>query len=110
MKRKLLSTLLSVAMVATLLVGCGTKAAETTDTKEEVTEEATEEATEAADDTAEAGGKIGVAMPAKDLQRWNQAGTNMKAELEAAGYEVDLQYASNDIQTQVSQIETTVNC
>ena len=108
MKRKLLSTLLSVAMVATLLVGCGTTATETTDTKEEVTEEATEEATEVADDTAEAGGKIGVAMPTKDLQRWNQDGTNMKAELEAAGYEVDLQYASNDIQTQVSQIENMI--
>ena len=39
------------------------------------------------------------------LQRWNQDGANMKAELEAAGYEVDLQYASNDVQTQVSQIE-----
>ena len=32
-----------------------------------------------------------------------------KAELEAAGYEVDLQYASNDIATQVSQIENMIN-
>ncbi len=48
-------------------------------------------------------------MPAKDLQRWNQDGSNMQAELEAAGYEVDLQYASNDIATQVSQIENMVN-
>ena len=43
--------------------------------------------------------KVGVSMPTKDLQRWNQDGDNMKAELEAAGYEVDLQYASNDVQT-----------
>ena len=60
--------------------------------------------------TTEAGtGKIGVAMPTKDLQRWNQDGENMKAELEAAGYEVDLQFASNDINTQVSQIENMIS-
>ncbi len=32
-----------------------------------------------------------------------QDGSNMQAGLEAAGYEVDLQYASNDIATQVRQ-------
>ncbi|HHX62383.1 MAG TPA: sugar ABC transporter substrate-binding protein [Epulopiscium sp.] len=51
---------------------------------------------------------IGVAMPTKDLQRWNQDGANMKSELEAAGYEVDLQYANNEIATQVSQIENMI--
>ena len=54
------------------------------------------------------GVKIGVSMPTKDLQRWNQDGANMKAQLEAAGYKVDLQYAANDIPTQVSQIENMV--
>lgn len=54
------------------------------------------------------GGKIGVAMPTKDLQRWNQDGENMKKELESAGYKVDLQYANNDIATQVSQIENMI--
>jgi putative multiple sugar transport system substrate-binding protein len=33
----------------------------------------------------------------------------MQAELEAAGYEVDLQFASNDVQTQVSQIENMIS-
>ena len=55
------------------------------------------------------GEKIGVSMPTKDLQRWNQDGDNMKAELEAAGFEVDLQYASNDVQTQLSQIENMIS-
>lgn len=54
------------------------------------------------------GGVIGVAMPTQDLQRWNQDGENMKAELEAKGYEVDLQYAGNDVATQVSQIENMI--
>ena len=54
------------------------------------------------------GVKIGVSMPTKDLQRWNQDGANMKAQLQKAGYKVDLQYAANDIPTQVSQIENMV--
>jgi len=48
---------------------------------------------------------VGVAMPTKDLQRWNQDGENMKNMLEKAGYKVDLQYANNDIAMQTSQIE-----
>ncbi len=51
---------------------------------------------------------IGVSMPTKDLQRWNQDGSNMKTQLEKAGYSVDLQYAANDIPTQVSQIENMI--
>ena len=56
----------------------------------------------------ESKGLIGVAMPTQDLQRWNQDGENMKAELEAKGYTVDLQYAGNDVATQVSQIENMI--
>ena len=52
---------------------------------------------------------VGVAMPTKDLQRWNQDGDNMKKTLEAAGYQVDLQYGANDIPTQVSQIENMIS-
>jgi len=52
--------------------------------------------------------KVGVSMPTKDLQRWNQDGANMKADLEKAGYQVDLQYAANDINTQISQIENMI--
>ncbi len=56
----------------------------------------------------ESKGLIGVAMPTQDLQRWNQDGENMKAQLEEKGYEVDLQYAGNEVQTQVSQIENMI--
>ena len=54
------------------------------------------------------GDLVGVAMPTQDLQRWNQDGENMKEQLEAAGYSVDLQFAANDIPTQVSQIENMI--
>lgn len=53
-------------------------------------------------------GKVGVAMPTQSLQRWNQDGENMKKELEAAGFEVDLQYANNEVATQVSQLENMI--
>ena len=93
MKKKLLSVLLSTAMVASLLVGCGSSAA-TDDSAAADDSAATDAAaTDTADDSAATddsasageGGFVGVAMPTKDLQRWNQDGSNMQAELEAAG-------------------------
>jgi putative multiple sugar transport system substrate-binding protein len=51
---------------------------------------------------------IGVAMPTQSLQRWNQDGANMKALLEAKGYRVDLQFANNDINTQIQQLENMI--
>jgi putative multiple sugar transport system substrate-binding protein len=51
---------------------------------------------------------VGVAMPTKSLQRWNQDGENMKKALEAAGYTVDLQYAEDKVENQVSQVENMI--
>jgi putative multiple sugar transport system substrate-binding protein len=48
-------------------------------------------------------------MPTKDLQCWNQDGENMQKSLEAAGYTVDLQYASNDVQQQLNQVTNMIN-
>ncbi|MDR2529602.1 MAG: sugar-binding protein [Synergistaceae bacterium] len=54
--------------------------------------------------------KVGVSMPTQSLQRWNQDGSNMKRQLEAAGYEVDLQYAGdNEVPLQVSQLENMIS-
>ena len=55
------------------------------------------------------GQKVGVSMPTKDLQRWNQDGENMKNMLEEAGYQVDLQFASNDVQQQLNQVTNMIN-
>lgn len=54
------------------------------------------------------GKKIGVAMPTQSSQRWIQDGGNMKTKLEALGYTVDLQYAEDDVQAQVSQLENMI--
>jgi len=52
---------------------------------------------------------VGISMPTQDLQRWNQDGANMKEKFEAAGFKVDLQYANNEVATQVSQIENMIS-
>ncbi|MFC4909412.1 multiple monosaccharide ABC transporter substrate-binding protein [Actinomadura gamaensis] len=54
------------------------------------------------------GALVGVTMPTKQSERWIRDGQNVKAGLEKLGYKVDLQYAENDIPTQVSQIENQI--
>jgi putative multiple sugar transport system substrate-binding protein len=56
---------------------------------------------------AQAAGKglIGVAMPTQSSTRWISDGNSIKAALVKLGYTVDLQYAEDDIPTQVSQLE-----
>ena len=50
---------------------------------------------------------IGVSMPTQSLQRWNQDGHNLEAQLEAAGHKVEPLYAGdNDIPTQVARSRT----
>ena len=103
--KKILSIFLATLMMFSL-VACGSSS-----TQAPQTEAAAETKADSAPATTPApAGKvrIGVAMPTKDLQRWVQDGDNMKAELEKAGYEVDLQYAANDVQTQVGQIENMI--
>lgn len=54
------------------------------------------------------GKTVAIAMPTQSSERWINDGGNMKAKLEALGYEVLLQYAEDDPQQQVSQIENFV--
>jgi putative multiple sugar transport system substrate-binding protein len=63
-----------------------------------------------ADDSAvdNSGATVGVAMPTQTSERWIADGANVKRELEDRGYEVDLQFANDDIPTQVSQIENMI--
>ncbi|WP_460356011.1 multiple monosaccharide ABC transporter substrate-binding protein [Actinoallomurus acanthiterrae] len=54
------------------------------------------------------GALIGVTMPTKSSERWIHDGDNLKSSLEKLGYKVDLQYAENDIPTQVNQVENQI--
>ncbi|MCL3863077.1 multiple monosaccharide ABC transporter substrate-binding protein [Actinotalea sp. K2] len=58
--------------------------------------------------TTEGGGTVGVAMPTQSSERWIADGANVKEQLEALGYQVDLQYAEDDIPTQVNQIDNMI--
>src|SRR5690349_24673840 len=57
---------------------------------------------------AEDKGLVGVLMPNKTSQRWINDGDAVKSQLEALGYTVDLQYAQDDIQNQLSQLENEI--
>ena len=113
--KKALSVLLAATM-AFSLAACGgssapattaapaapaeTTAAAAAETKAEETKAdaaATEAATEAAAAATGEGKKIGVAMPTQSSERWINDGANMKKQLEEKGYEVDLQYAEDDV-------------
>lgn len=88
--RKMLALVLSCIMVLAI-AGCGSSGGDK------------------AASTAKSGGKkIGVAMPTQSSQRWIQDGKNMKEKLEKLGYTVDLQYAEDDVQAQVSQLENMI--
>jgi putative multiple sugar transport system substrate-binding protein len=54
------------------------------------------------------GALIGVTMPTRSSERWIGDGDNLKKQLEAKGYKVDLQYAEDKIPTQVSQLENQI--
>lgn len=106
-RKRFISFLLAIAMVLSLTAcgGGGDKPKE-----EGKTSEQTESKTE---DKKEPAGaieikKVGIAMPTKDLQRWSQDGENLKTKLEEKGIQTELQFANNDIGTQVSQLENMI--
>jgi len=58
---------------------------------------------------ASAGGLIGIAMPTKSLERWNNDGTHLEELLKAAGYTTSLQYADNKVDQQITQLQNMIN-
>lgn len=104
---------LSVAIAASALVvaACGGGAATPAPTTAPVESAAatTAPASEApVESQAVAGGLVGIAMPTKSSARWIADGDNLVKSLQALGYETDLQYAEDDIPTQLSQVENMI--
>lgn len=94
MKKKVLGVIsMMVVMLSMTLAGCGQGAASTG---------------ESVDKTESNGMKVGVAMPTQSSERWIRDGENMKEQLEALGYQVDLQYAEDDVAAQTQQLETMI--
>lgn len=81
------------------------------ETDAETTDETGGDETGGDETTGEAtgdGGLIGVAMPTETSERWIADGAAVREGLEAAGYEVSLQYAADDIPTQSQQIDQMI--
>ncbi|MCF0149764.1 MAG: sugar-binding protein [Clostridium sp.] len=89
--KKLLASILTF-MMATVFVGCNSGKTDekggTTDGGKDVT--------------------VGLALPTKSSQRWIDDGNNMKKEFEKLGYKVDMQFAEDVVENQVSQIENMI--
>lgn len=51
---------------------------------------------------------VGVCMPKKDVERWRLDGSNIKMQLEAKGYKVMLEYADDDPEKQIAQIQEMI--
>lgn len=52
--------------------------------------------------------RIGVSLTSQDEERWLTDGKAIREGLEALGYQVDLQYANNDIPTQQQQVDQMI--
>ena len=110
MKKKLLSALLCVAMVASLVVGCGAKEAPAADAPATTEEAATEEAAPAAEAKTY---KVGVAIYQFDdnfmtLYRNEIESYFASLETDTVKYEVTTVDGKNDMATQSDQIQTFI--
>ncbi len=112
MNRKICISIV-LLLLTFLLFGC-TSGASASDASEHQQKPTENEETTAGDPTSEPAPvvteikKVGVAMPTSTSERWINDGANMKAKLEALGYEVDLQCAEDDIDTQIEQINNLI--
>lgn len=52
---------------------------------------------------------VGISMPDKALQRWPSAAADLKKDLTAKGYKVDIQYANSSTSTQSQQVQNMAN-
>ena len=103
MKKRVLGLMLTAMMSLSLMAGCGPA---DTGNPPDSTDTSTEQSDSSG--SGSTGKRVAVAMPTQSSERWINDGSNMKQKLEALGYEVDLQYAEDDVQAQVSQIENMI--
>ena len=106
--KKILALLLALTMLMALAACGGSAPADTADKAPADTAEDKAPADAAPAEQVGEGKTVGISMPTQSSERWINDGANMKAQLEALGYNVLLQYAEDDVQMQVSQIENFV--
>ena len=113
MKKKLLSALLCVAMMSTLLVGCGSKTtteeATTKEAAEEVAEEATTAAEEAVTDTAKESYTFGYTCMDGTNPFFVTIEDEIRTKVEANGDTLISTDPANDVSLQITQIEDMIS-
>jgi len=100
MNAKQLYAVAAAGVIALSLAACGGSGAG------ETTTSAAPGNTDAAAPAADT--LIGVSMPTETSERWIADGNAVKSGLEELGYQVDLQYAGDDIPTQSNQIDSMI--
>ena len=105
MKRKLLSMLLTVAMVATMLTGCGSKEAASGDA--EVVEEDGDAA--GAAESADGAVQVGIVLPTKDEPRWLQDQAQFEKILGDAGFTNQVLFSQGSSATEKTNVETLIS-
>ncbi len=98
--KKLYKIVIGLLVLTLVFAACAPAAVEEpAEAEEAVAEEVVEEV------VVEEPTRIGVSMSASSSERWVREGDFLQADLEALGYEVDLQFAEDDVQVQISQLE-----
>ena len=112
MKKQVWTLLVVVALMATLVLsacgGAAAPAAEAPAADAPAAEAPAADAPAAEAPAADEVKLVGISMPTKSSARWVADGDNMVKVFEAAGYDTNLQYAEDDIPTQLTQIESMV--
>jgi len=51
---------------------------------------------------------VGIAMPTQSLERWNRDGSYLEEQFQAAGYQTELKFSDNNVDTQVNDIQNMI--
>lgn len=125
MKKRRLGTLLCTAGLAAMLFGCSfsrqtgnhsvnppDSTPDDSDLNSGLNSDQNEDQQTKTDDTTlpdtKGGKKIAISMPSESVKRWQDDSQVLKKELEAKGYEVDIQFAEDQPQQQAAQIKEFV--
>jgi putative multiple sugar transport system substrate-binding protein len=101
-RRNKLALVAGIGAMALSLAACSSGGSSTT------TSASNAPATSAATGSTTADCNVGIAMPTRSLERWINDGEGLQKLLEADGCTVDLQYADNKADQQISQIQNMV--
>ena len=95
---KTLAALTGAALLFSSLAAC------TAEREEAPAEEGATEEAPVAEDIL-----VGSARPTRSLERWNKDGSNLEGLLQDMGFQTNLQYADNEVDQQISQLQNMIN-